>query len=163
MTTERGTEFYEVGLEQLRQQVHQFATERDWQQYHTPRNLLLALTGEVGELAEIFQWRGEVPLHLPTFTAAEKQHVGEELSDVLIYLIRMSDVCGIDLGQAVLAKLAKNAVKYPVDKCKGSSAKYTAYQQHGQQQQKEQQQHQREEGHTDPPVKQPQNKSDHKL
>lgn len=66
---------------------------------------------QVGELSEIFQWRGEVGPNLPGFSHSEKHHVGQELSDVLLYLIRLADVCGIDLGRAALEKLAHNAAK----------------------------------------------------
>ena len=81
--------------------------------------------GEVGELSEIFQWRGEVPRGLPDWKDDEKQHLGEELSDVLLYLVRLSDICGIDLGKAALRKLNLNAIKYPVKLFKGCSKKYT--------------------------------------
>ena len=70
--------------------------------------------GEVGELSEIFQWKGEVPRGLPGWEEREKEHLGEELSDVLLYLVRLSDICGIDLGQAALRKVKLNAIKYPV-------------------------------------------------
>lgn len=121
--------FTDVSIEQLRRAQQMFAAEREWEQFHTPRNLLLALVGEVGELSEIFQWKGDtVARDLPTFTPAEKQHVAEEVSDVLLYLVRFADICGIDLGQAVLEKLQKNAAKYPVDKCRGSAARMTPYQ-----------------------------------
>jgi dCTP diphosphatase len=116
-----------VTLESLRTDLQHFSADRNWDQFHTPRNLLLALTGEVGELAEIFQWRGEVGPGLKDFTSEERQHVGEEMSDVLLYLIRMADRCDIDLAAAVTAKLQKNAAKYPVEACKGKSDKYTAY------------------------------------
>lgn len=118
-----------VTLEKLRAGMQSFADERDWAQFHTPRNLLIAMTGEVGELSELFMWKhdaGAAP-GLPSWTAAEKQHLGEELSDVLLYLIRLSDRCGIDLPSAAIAKMAKNAKKYPADVARGSSAKYTAY------------------------------------
>ncbi|KAH7287377.1 hypothetical protein KP509_32G052600 [Ceratopteris richardii] len=79
-----------------------FARERDWESFHSPRNLLLALSiGEVGELSEIFQWRGE-----------------DQLSDVLLYLVRLADVRNVNLGEAALEKLRKNASKYPVDSMK---------------------------------------------
>jgi dCTP diphosphatase len=91
------------------------------------RNLLLALVGEVGELAECFQWRGEVAAGLPGFSLAERRHVGEELSDCLLYLLRLADACGIDLAAAAAAKMEKNAAKYPAEACRGSSAKYTRY------------------------------------
>ncbi|TYH26822.1 hypothetical protein ES288_A02G019300v1 [Gossypium darwinii] len=101
--------------------------ERDWDQFHSPRNLLLALVGEVGELSEIFQWKGEVPRGLPGWEDGEKQHLGEELSDVLLYLVRLSDICGVDLGKAALRKMELNAIKYPVKLCKGSSKKHTQF------------------------------------
>lgn len=69
--------------------------------------------GEVGELSEIFQWRGEVDKGLPNWKESDKEHLGEELSDVLLYLIRLADICGIDLGVAAIKKIVKNAVKYP--------------------------------------------------
>lgn len=78
----------------------------------------------MGELSEIFQWKGEVPKGLPDWKDEEKEHLGEELSDVLLYLIRLSDICGIDLGKAALRKLQVNAIKYPVNLCKGSSKKH---------------------------------------
>lgn len=70
--------------------------------------------GEVGELSEIFQWKGEVARGLPNWSCDDKEHLEEELSDVLLYLVRLADVCGLDLGQAALAKIVKNAQKYPV-------------------------------------------------
>ncbi|KAK6266126.1 hypothetical protein QUC31_016963 [Theobroma cacao] len=114
-----------VTLEELKERMAEFARERDWDQFHSPRNLLLALVGEVGELSEIFQWKGEVPRGLPDWKDEEKQHLGEELSDVLLYLVRLSDICGVDLGKAALRKLEINAIKYPVKLCKGSSKKHT--------------------------------------
>lgn len=69
--------------------------------------------GEVGELSEIFQWRGEVDKGLPNWDDSDKEHLGEELSDVLLYLIRLADICGIDLGDAAAKKIVKNAIKYP--------------------------------------------------
>jgi len=70
--------------------------------------------GEVGELSEIFQWKGEVPKGLPDWDEKEKEHLGEELSDVLLYLVRLSDMCGVDLSKAALRKVELNALKYPV-------------------------------------------------
>jgi dCTP diphosphatase len=68
-----------------------------------------------------------VPKGLPDWDEGEKVHLGEELADVLLYLVRLSDMCGIDLGQAALRKMGLNAIKYPVDQCKGSSNKHTQY------------------------------------
>ncbi|KAI3678671.1 hypothetical protein L6452_37972 [Arctium lappa] len=103
-----------VTLKLLKQKMHDFAQERDWEQHHSPRNLLLALVGEVGELSEIFQWKGEVAKGLPDWKEEEKVHLGEELSDVLLYLVRLSDICNVDLGQAALRKIRLNAIKYPI-------------------------------------------------
>ncbi|CAI9753838.1 unnamed protein product [Fraxinus pennsylvanica] len=108
-------EVKDVSLQELRDRLQEFARARGWDQYHSPRNLLLALVGEVGELSEIFQWKGEVARGLPNWTSDEKQHVEEELSDVLLYLLQLADVCGVDLGQAALTKIIKNAQKYPVN------------------------------------------------
>ncbi|KAJ1438902.1 dCTP pyrophosphatase 1 [Sesbania bispinosa] len=104
----------DVSLQELSKRLAEFAEVRGWDQYHSPRNLLLALVGEVGELSEIFQWKGEVAKGLPNWTSDDKEHLEEELSDVLLYLIRLADVCGLDLGQAALTKIVKNAQKYPV-------------------------------------------------
>ncbi|XP_062184790.1 uncharacterized protein LOC133888529 [Phragmites australis] len=103
----------DVSLKELSKKLHDFAKERDWEQYHSPRNLLLAMVAEVGELSELFMWKGEVRKGLPGWEEAEKEHLGEELSDVLLYLIRLSDMCGVDLGDAATRKIVKNAVKYP--------------------------------------------------
>jgi len=106
-----------------------FAAERSWEAFHQPRNLALALVGEVGEVAECFQWRpdGAAGVGLPGWSDADVAHLGEELSDVLWYLVRLADRCGVDLAAAAEAKMAKNRLKYPAHLARGSSAKYTAY------------------------------------
>ncbi|KAK8661565.1 hypothetical protein V6N13_091164 [Hibiscus sabdariffa] len=106
----------DISLKDLSKKLEEFASARDWDKFHSPRNLLLAMVGEVGELSEIFQWRGEVEKGLPNWEESEREHLGEELSDVLLYLIRLSDMCGIDLGDAASRKLVKNAIKYPPPK-----------------------------------------------
>jgi len=114
-------------MEELRAEMWRFADERDWHQFHAPRNLVLALVGEVGEVCELFQWRGEVQPRLPTWSEAERTHLGEELSDVLLYLVRLSDRCGIDLPAAAMRKMTLNRAKYPADAARGRSDKYTRY------------------------------------
>ena len=91
--------------EELRAEHWVFCQERDWAQYHTPRNLALALVGEVGELCEIFQWKGEISGELTGWADEEIRHLGEELSDVQLYLIRLADVCHLDLPSAVLRQV----------------------------------------------------------
>lgn len=110
-------------LETLRNQLRTFAAEREWDQYHSPKNLAAALSVEASELLEIFQWLSEeqsrnLPPELLEATNAE-------VADVLLYLIRISDKLNIDLIAAAKAKMVVNAVKYPVAKARGSSRKYT--------------------------------------
>ncbi|XP_076941523.1 uncharacterized protein LOC143611117 [Bidens hawaiensis] len=114
ITVRDGEEDRDISLKDLSQKLQEFAKARDWEKYHTPRNLLLAMVGEVGELSEIFQWKGEVKRGLEDWEESEKEHLGEELSDVLLYLIRLADICGIDLGHAAQNKILKNAIKYPL-------------------------------------------------
>ncbi|XP_078508984.1 dCTP pyrophosphatase 1 [Lissotriton helveticus] len=114
-------------LEEIRQRQASFTDERDWNQFHKPRNLLLALVGEVGECAEHFQWRGEVAEGLPDWTEKEREDLSHELSDVLIYLVELAEKCHVDLPRAVLIKMALNAQKYPAGKVNGSAKKYTEY------------------------------------
>jgi NTP pyrophosphatase (non-canonical NTP hydrolase) len=102
-----------------------FAAERDWEQFHTPKNLIMALMGEVGELAELFQWLSPEQvasaIHEPQFV----EKVRDEIADVVAYIFRLADVLGIDLSQATRAKIDKNAQKYPVEKAKGHARKYS--------------------------------------
>lgn len=106
------------------QALKQFAQERDWQQFHSPKNLAMALSGEVGELTEIFQWMTEADSHGAASSPKTAQAVRDELADVALYLIRLADVLGVDLNEAVTSKLAANAVKYPVEASRGVSTKY---------------------------------------
>ena len=109
----------------LRDKLRAFAEARDWDQFHSPKNLSMALMVEAAELMEHFQWlteaqSSELPSH-------DRQAVGEELADILLYLVRLSDRLGIDLHEAALRKLEKNALKYPADKVRGSARKYSEY------------------------------------
>lgn len=105
----------------LRDRMRQFTEERDWAQFHDPKSLILALTGELGELAELFQW-------LPADTASERakegrlhQRAGEELADVLLYLVRLADVLDIDLAEAARRKLAGSSARFPADEVLGQA------------------------------------------
>ena len=110
-------------LERLRDALRDFAAERDWDQFHSPKNLAMALSVEVAELVEHFQWQTEEQSLRPAPEVLNA--VREEVADVLLYLIRISDRLGIDLVQAADDKLALNAHKYPASKARGSSKKYT--------------------------------------
>ena len=90
-----------VSFQCVRARAHAFCQEREWQNFHTPVNLALALSGECGEISEIFQWKGPLDKGTDYFTAKEKEHIGEEIADVLIYSTRLCDVCGIDLAYSV--------------------------------------------------------------
>jgi NTP pyrophosphatase (non-canonical NTP hydrolase) len=110
-------------LDLLRDQLRIFAAERDWDQFHSPKNLAMALAAESGELVEAFQWLTEEQSRRlsPEAMAA----AGEEIADVLLYLIRLADKLGIDPVAAAKAKMVENARKYPVDKARGTAKKYT--------------------------------------
>ncbi|HPU19047.1 MAG TPA: nucleotide pyrophosphohydrolase [Alicycliphilus sp.] len=97
----------------LQRQLRDFAAARDWQPYHSPKNLAMALTVEAAELLELFQWLTPQEARHLTDNAADKERVGDELADVLLYLLQLADHTGVDLEQAVAAKLAKNARKHP--------------------------------------------------
>lgn len=106
------------------QALREFAEARDWAQFHSPKNLVMALSGEVGELNEIFQWMTESDSFKAASSEATANAVRDEIADVALYLIRLSDVLGIDLNEAVSSKLVMNAAKYPVDLSRGVSTKY---------------------------------------
>jgi dCTP diphosphatase len=113
-----------IDVKGLSQALATFAAERDWDQYHSPKNLAMALTGEVGELSEIFQWLTEEASKSVATNPDTATAVREELADVTLYLVRLASVLGVDLNEAVTQKLQKNAAKYPVDKAHGSHKKY---------------------------------------
>lgn len=100
-----------------------FAAERDWAQFHAPKNLACALSVEAAELLEHFQWMTEDQSR--ALTDPQRAEVATEAADVFLYLLQLCDQLGIDLAEAARAKLQANAEKYPLDKAKGSSAKYT--------------------------------------
>jgi dCTP diphosphatase len=115
----------QTDLLMLRDKLRTFAEARDWDQFHSPKNLSMALMVEVAELMEHFQWLTEA--QTGNLTAEKKAVVAEELADILLYLVRLSDKLGVDLREAALHKLEKNAMKYPADKVRGSSKKYSEY------------------------------------
>lgn len=110
-------------IEQLRDEVRRFAVARAWGAFHTPKNLAMALAVEAAELMEHFQWL--TPGKSAALPAARKREVAQEIADVLIYLVRLSDVLGVDPLAAAFAKLSVNARKYPVARARGSAVKYS--------------------------------------
>lgn len=112
-------------IAQLRDALRLFAADRDWAQFHSPKNLAIALSVEAAELLEPFQWlkEGTASELGPERLAA----VSEEMADVLLYLVMLADKLGVDLLAASRDKLEKNAFKYPVEKVRGSARKYTEY------------------------------------
>jgi NTP pyrophosphatase (non-canonical NTP hydrolase) len=112
-------------LEQLRERLAQFAAARDWDQFHSPKNLSMALIAEAAELIEHFQWlTQEQSRKLPADKLAE---VAQELADIQIYLIRIADKLGVDLVAAANDKITRNEQRYPADRARGSSARAKAY------------------------------------
>lgn len=110
-------------VEKLRDRVRAFAAERDWDQFHSPKNLSMALAAEAGELLETFQWLTEEQSRKPSPETLAS--ASDEIADVFIYLVRLSDKLGIDPVAAAHAKLLANAAKYPVEKARGTARKYT--------------------------------------
>ena len=110
-------------LHQLQAELRKFAKDRDWDQFHSPKNLAAALSVEAAELLEHFQWLTEE--QSKALSQDRLDQVGEEIADVLLYLVRLSDKLGIDPMEAAKRKLIRNAEKYPIDRAKGSIKKYT--------------------------------------
>ena len=114
-----------MNVQELQATLAQFAKDRDWDQFHSPKNLAMALSVECSELLEIFQWLSQdQSLDLPE---DKRKQVEEEIADIAIYLLRFSDKVGVDLAAAVDSKLEANAVKYPADLVRGKAKKYNEY------------------------------------
>jgi NTP pyrophosphatase (non-canonical NTP hydrolase) len=114
-----------MDVEQVQQQLRVFAQERDWEQFHTPKNLASALAVEAAELLEVFQWLTDSQAISIKDDVARMSKVEEEMADVTLYLLRLADVLSLDLQKAVDRKLRINAEKYPVEKARGNAKKYS--------------------------------------
>ena len=112
-------------LDSLKQRLRQFAKERDWDQFHSPKNLSMALSAEVAEIVEHFQWLTEE--QSKTLPPEKLTEVEQELADTFVYLIRLADKLNIDLLAAADKKIKHNEEKYPAEKVRGSAKKYTEY------------------------------------
>ena len=110
-------------MEDVIAEIRKFRDERDWKQFHDPKSLAVSISIEAAELLEHFQWidKEQSARH----AAQNVAEIADEIADVAIYLIELTDVLGVDLKSAIRAKLAKNAVKYPVEKSRGKITKYT--------------------------------------
>ena len=117
------TDAMDLSLDILTAALRRFAAERDWDQFHSPKNLAAALTVEAAELLEHFQWLTEE--QSCNLDAGKRTAVGQEMADVLLYLLQIADKLQIDLIAASHEKLRLNAVKYPVEQARGTSAKYS--------------------------------------
>ncbi|AHK33008.1 MazG nucleotide pyrophosphohydrolase [Rhodococcus opacus PD630] len=114
-----------MGIEDLQSLVSNFSERRDWSQFHTPKNLVMALSGEVGELTEIFQWLTPEQSEAVGQNAKIRAQVEEEVADVFIYLLRLAEVLDINLAEVVRKKVALNEKKYPEEESRGKATKYT--------------------------------------
>ena len=112
-------------LENLKLTLQAFADERDWAQFHSPKNLSMAMIVEVAELIELFQWNTEA--ESSELSDVKRMQVSNELADTLVYLVRIAQVLNIDLLEATNNKIALNALKYPVEKVRGKNNKYKDY------------------------------------
>ena len=112
-------------LESVRNRLREFAAVRDWDQFHSPKNLSMALSVEASELVECFQWLTEEQSR--SLNAEQLAAVTDEIADVQLYLIRLADKVVVDIGVAIEQKIKKNEAKYPAEKVKGSSKKYSEY------------------------------------
>ena len=112
-------------LEEMRQIMHDFSDSRGWDKFHSPKNLSMALSVEVSELIECFQWMTEEQSN--SLSPEQLENISDEIADVQLYLVRLADKVGIDISIAVHKKIEKNELKYPAEKVRGSSKKYSDY------------------------------------
>lgn len=113
-----------MDIDRIQRELHEFAEAREWEQFHSPKNLAIALTVEASELLERFQWLTDDESRRLKERPDDYAAVVEELADVMIYLVRLTQQLGVDLEQAVAAKMQKNAEKYPVHLARGNAVKY---------------------------------------
>ena len=115
----------ETQIEELKKRILAFAQERDWEQFHSPKNLSMAISAEAAELMEHFLWQSAESSRKDILKEPLREKITEEVADILIFAIEFANVAKIDIASAIEAKMGKNAIKYPIEKAKGNSAKYT--------------------------------------
>lgn len=116
-------------IESIQRKIREFRDERDWLQFHNPKDMAMAISIEAAELQEIFLWK--TPDEVDAVIREKRQHIEEEIADIGNYLFEMADLLGINLTEAMEAKIKKNALKYPADQVRGNSKKYTEYHEAG--------------------------------
>ncbi len=112
-----------MNIEKIQQQLAAFAKERDWDQFHSPKNLSMALAGESGELLEVFQWLTQGGSERSALSNEQLQSATDELADILIYALRLADRLDIDLETAIAEKIKKNAARYTIEAARGNAEK----------------------------------------
>ena len=112
-----------MNIKEIQEKLSKFAEERDWDQFHSPKNLVMALTSEVGELNELFQWLTEGQSSIKD-DSSKTDEIRQEIADIFIYLLRLADKLDIDIEEAIREKIEINAKKYPIDLAKGNATKY---------------------------------------
>ena len=118
-------EDHNTTLNEIKDRVLKFAQERDWEQFHSPKNLSMAISAESAELMEHFLWQSSVASHTDLEDLKLRGKVEEELADIFIFAIEFANVTGIDIAKIIESKMSLNAKKYPIEKSKGRSDKYT--------------------------------------
>ncbi len=115
-----------IDEKKIQEKISQFAREREWEKFHTPKNIAMALSVEASELLELFQWltEDEAKNIMQTDKAVQVRH---EMADTAVYLLRLCDLLGIDLSQAITEKMELNAQKYPIEKSRGNAKKYNEF------------------------------------
>lgn len=116
-----------IEIDKLKRVLADFASLRDWEKYHSPKNLSMAISVEAGELLEIFQWMSERESFASKNIPDIKEKISHELADIILYAVRISDLLSINLSESLQNKIAINNDKYPADKVRGSAKKYTEY------------------------------------
>ena len=111
-------------ITELQSKLEKFAVDRDWNQFHSPKNLIMALTSEVGELNDLFQWLTDEQSKVENLSPALLNRSKEEIADVFLYIIRIADKLNIDLYKASIDKISLNETKYPIELSKGNAMKY---------------------------------------
>ncbi len=116
-----------MDIKSTQKRIHAFADERNWDQFHNPKNLAMALSVECSELVEVFQWLSHEEASNIKHDPDKMNQISDEIADVTVYLLRLADKLGVDIEKAIDSKMKKNERKYPVEKVHGSAKKYTGY------------------------------------